>query len=176
MTDNGEIIHTADGINWDIFDFNEIYAGYYKRCYFTSILATENRIVVAGVNDDGSPVLIFSSLGSVWNDRVLNYTNDNGSTFFPTEVPNSIYYDIDHDLVFLAFDKGTLMKIPSCSHCNKLTQVSVENLTAISGNSKTLMIVGENNKSGLVIDIILLQSSIPRMKLVFLFSSLGLHS
>lgn len=144
VTDNGEIIHTADGINWDVFDFNEVYAGYYKHCSFTSILVTENRIVVAGVNDDGSPVLMFSTHGNVWTDRTLNYTDDHGNTCFPTKVPNSIYYDSDRDIFFLAFDKGAIMKIPSCQHCNKLAQVSAENFTAISGNSKTLMIAGEN--------------------------------
>lgn len=144
VTDEGEIIHTVDGINWDVFNFNEVYAGFYKPCSFTSILVTENRIAVTGVRNDGSPVLLFSTQGNVWTDRTLNYTDDQGSAYFPTDAPNNIYYDDERDLFFLVFDKGKLMKIPSCSHCNKLAQVANENLTGISGNSKTLMIVGEN--------------------------------
>jgi hypothetical protein len=144
VTDEGEIIHTIDGVNWDVFNFNEVYAGFYKPCSFTSILVTKNRIAVTGVRNDGSPVLLFSTQGNVWTDRTLNYTDDQGSAYFPTDAPNSIYYDIDLDLFFLVFNKGKLMKIPSCSHCNKLIQVSTENLAGISGNSKALMIVGEN--------------------------------
>lgn len=144
VTDEGEIIHTTDGVNWDVFNFNEVYAGFYKPCSFTSVLVTENRIAVAGVRNDGSPVLLFSTQGNVWTDRTLNYTDEQGSAYFPMDSPNSIYYDKDLDLFFLVFDKGKLMKIPSCSHCNKLAQVSTENLTAISGDSKTLMMVGEN--------------------------------
>ena len=144
VTDEGEIIHTVDGVNWDVFNFNEVYAGFYKPCKFTSVLVTENRIAVAGVRNDGSPVLLFSTQGNVWTDRTLNYTDDQGSAYFPTDSPNSIYYDKDLDLFFLVFDKGKLMKIPSCSHCNKLAQVSTANLTGISGNGKTLVMVGEN--------------------------------
>jgi len=143
-TDDGEIIHTTDGINWDVFDFNEVYAGFYKPCSFTSIIVTENRMAAAGMRNDGSPVLMFSSQGNVWTDRTLNYTDDQGNAHFPTEVPNNIYYDAERDLFFLAFNKGILMKIPSCSHCNKLVQVSAKNLQAISGNSNSLMIAGEN--------------------------------
>jgi hypothetical protein len=144
VTDEGEIIHTVDGVNWDVFNFNEVYAGFYKPCKFTSVLVTENRIAVAGVRNDGSPVLLFSTQGNVWTDRTLNYTDDQGSAYFPTDSPNSIYFDKDLDLFFLVFDKGKLMKIPSCSHCNKLAQVSTANLTGISGNGKTLVMVGEN--------------------------------
>jgi hypothetical protein len=144
VTDQGEIIHTTDGTNWDVFNFNEVYAGFYKPCSFSAILASDRQIAVAGVRDDGSPVLIFSNQGNVWSDRSLNYTDDQGVRVYPEDTPNGLFYDPERDLFFLACTNGKLMKIPSCSHCNKLAQVSTENFTGISGNDKTMMIVGEN--------------------------------
>lgn len=141
-TDAGEIIHTTDGVNWDVFDFNEVYAGYYKPCVFTKILVTEKQIAVAGVRDDGSPVLMFSNQGKVWSERTLNYIDEQGMQGYLTELPNDIFYDNSRDLFYLACDKGSVMQIPSCSHCNKLAQLSSENLSGISGDSNTLMIVG----------------------------------
>lgn len=142
VTNEGEIIHTTDGINWDVFDFNEVYAGYYKPCFFTKVLVTEKQIAVAGVRDDGSPVLMFSNQGKVWSERTLNYIDEQGMQGYLTELPNDIFYDNSRDLFYLACDKGSVMQIPSCSHCNKLAQLSSENLSGISGDSNTLMIVG----------------------------------
>ena len=143
-TNEGEIIHSKDGLNWDVFDFNEVYAGYYKPCQFTKILATDMQIAVAGVHEDGSPVLMFSSQGNVWSERILNYTDDQGMQSVLTDSLNDIIYDNQGDLFFLACNKGKVMKIPSCSHCNKLYQYSTENITGLSGLKNTLMIVGEN--------------------------------
>ncbi|MGB8490991.1 MAG: hypothetical protein WCE64_08025 [Bacteroidales bacterium] len=144
VTDEGEIIHSADAINWDITDFNKVYSGFYKPCYFTRVLVTANRIAVAGMNNDGSPVLMFSSQGGVWTERSLNYTDDQGMPGFLDDRPNDIFYDYQGDEFFLACNNGRLMKLPSCSQCNKLAVLSDENLTGIAGNNNTMIIVGEN--------------------------------
>jgi hypothetical protein len=143
-TDEGEIIHTTDGVHWDIFDFNQVYAGFYKPCSFTSILTTKNRIAVAGVRDDGYPVLMFSTKGNVWGDWILNYSDNQGIQGYLKDIPNGIFYDDPRDQFFLVCNKGKLMKISSCSHCNKFAELSAKNLAGISGYDNTLMIVGEN--------------------------------
>ena len=144
VTDEGEIIRTTDGINWDIFDFNQVYSGFYKPCFFTRILVTENRIAAVGVQNDGLPVLMFSNQGKVWTERRLNFTNDQGMTDVLTDRPNDIFYDSLHDQFVLVCDKGKLMKLPSCSQCNRQVKLSEENFTGISGNEDILVIVGEN--------------------------------
>lgn len=144
VTDDGEIIHTTDGISWTVFNFNDVYAGFYKPCSFSAILATDKQIAVAGTHDDGSPALMFSTQGNVWSDRTLNYTDDQGVPGFLEDTPNGIFYDSERDLFFLACTTGKLMKIPSCSHCNKLAQLPAGNLSAISGNNNALIIVGAN--------------------------------
>ena len=144
VTNQGEIIHTTDGINWDVLDFNKAYAGYYKPCHFTSILATPSSIAVAGIHDDGSPVLLFSNQGNVWSDRSLNYTNDNGTGGSLTDSPNNIYYQDTRDEFYLVCDNGKLMKIPTCSHCNKVFNLRVVNLFGISGTESDIVVAGDN--------------------------------
>jgi len=144
VTDQGEIIHSADGVNWTVFDFNKTYAGYYKSCHFTRVLVTENRIAVTGKYEDGTPALLFSAQGNVWTERVLNYTDDQGIASSLADIPSDLFYDSSEDQFVVCCSKGTLMTIPACSHCNKLFVCSTEDLSAISGNGKTVMIVGDH--------------------------------
>jgi hypothetical protein len=144
VTDEGEIIHSSDGISWDIFDFNEFYAGFYEPCHFTRVLVTDNHIALAGIRNDGSPVLMFSSGGKVWTERKLNYTDEQGMQGFLQESPCDIFYFPPEEQFFLVFGKGKLMELMPCPHCNDLAVIAEEDLTGISGNENTLMIVGDN--------------------------------
>lgn len=144
VTDEGEIIHSRDGINWDIIDFNKVYSGYYKSCFFTKVLATENRIVVTGIQIDGSPVLMFSNQGGVWTERQLYYTDDQGMKMFLNDSLNDVIYDETSDQFFLACNNGKLMQMPSCSQCNKLATVQNDDIEGIAILENTMMIVGKN--------------------------------
>ena len=144
VTNEGEIIHSVDGITWDITDFNKVYSGYYKPCRFTKVLVTENRVAIAGSNNDGSPALMFSNQGKVWTERPLNYTDEEGEKGFLTEIPYDIMYDELEDNFYIACSKGKLMQLPSCAQCNKLAAVSTADLVGISSNDNVMIIVGGN--------------------------------
>lgn len=144
VTDEGEIIRSLDGSKWEITDFNKVYAGYYKPCYFIAILVTENRIAVTGIRNDGSPVMMFSNKGGVWTERILNYTDDQGIKGYLSDIPKAISYYEQGDEYYIACSKGKLMKLPSCSQCNKLVELSEEDLEGISIIENNLMIVGGN--------------------------------
>jgi hypothetical protein len=144
VTDAGEIIHSRDGAQWDIIDFNKVYAGYYKSCSFTKVLVTENRIAVAGMQTDDSPVIMFSTQGGVWTERPLYYTDGEGIRMFLSDSPNDVIYDAASDLFFMACNNGKLMELPSCSQCNKLSSLQVEDIEGISILEDTMMIVGKN--------------------------------
>ena len=146
VTDEGEVIQTSDGFNWKIFNFNEVYSGYYKPCSFTCVSVTENTIAVTGKNQDNSPVLFFSTQGNVWSERNLDYTDNKGYPYYLQEIPNSIFYDFPEDRFLLVCNKGKLMSIPSCSQCNKLIELATsENLKGIASNLDGFIIVGEGN-------------------------------
>ena len=144
VTDEGEIIHSTDGVVWDIFDFNKHYSGYYKPCSFIKVVATKDQIAVVGRQNDGETILIFSTQGKVWTERNLNYTNDEGVVSYLTDTAYDLYYEKTMDQFILVCSKGMMMTIPSCSHCNKLYIISSVNLLGITGDDKTIMIVGEN--------------------------------
>jgi hypothetical protein len=144
VTDEGEIIHSVDGIKWDITDFNKVYSGYYKPCYFTKVLVTDNRIAVAGIRNDRSPVLMFSNQGNVWTERTLDYTDDQGIREMLEDLPYDMIYDDSGDLFYMVCSKGKVLQLPSCSHCNKLAVIATADLEGISSNDNIMMIVGEN--------------------------------
>jgi hypothetical protein len=145
VTDDGEIIRSTDGINWTTFNFNDVYYGYYKTCSFSKVLAMEDRISVIGQKSDGLPVLMFSSEGQVWTERTLNFTDENGVYGMLEDLANDLLYDYNEDQLLLVCNKGRMVSIPSCSHCNKLYVLSDENLNGMAGNENTLMVVGDND-------------------------------
>jgi hypothetical protein len=144
VTDRGEIIHSIDGKNWDILDFNKTYDGFYEKCNFKKVLVTPKQIALIGQNEDDSPALYFSSKGNVWTKRHLNYEED-GNYRAIKSIPTDIYYDSYNDQHLLLFTNGKVMGIPSCSHCNKLYDLSENTLHGISGNEHAIIIVGDNN-------------------------------
>jgi hypothetical protein len=144
VTDAGEIIRSKDGIQWTITDFNAQYAGYYKPCAFTRVLTTDDRIAITGKREDGAPVLFFSTQGNVWTERKLDYTDDDRQMSSPTEVLNDIYYYYPEDIYFLACDKGQMMQIPTCSHCNKLIPIGTDDLRCMAFNGNVLLFAGSN--------------------------------
>ena len=143
-TDQGEIIHSTDGTNWSVFDFNAFYTGYYPTCSFNKILVIKDRIALIGKTKDEKPILLFSNQGNVWTERTLNYTDDQGRSRLLEELANDLIYLASVDQFVLACDKGKMMIIPSCSHCNEVYNFGSENLTGIAFNEKTLMLVGSN--------------------------------
>ena len=145
LTDQGEIFHTSNEDDWTVFDFNEVYKGFYKPCSFKKVLVKSDQIAVIGINDKGSPVLFFSSKGKVWTQRPLIYTDQEGQYKNLEEIPNDIYYDYLKEQYILVGSKGILFTVPSCSHCHKKYEISDKNLYGISGNNEKVIIVGDEN-------------------------------
>jgi hypothetical protein len=143
ITDCGEIIRSYDGLNWEITDYNKKYSGYYESCIFRKALLTKDRIVIIGRHDDGSPAVLFSSLGNVWTERSLIYNDDQGMIRFLTNKPNDITYDTVHDQFILACDKGEIFGLPSCTKCNASVTVSNNDLYAIICRDDLLLSAGE---------------------------------
>jgi len=143
ITDRGEIIRSNDGFNWEIRDYNKEYSGYNKSCIFKKVIAAKNRIVIIGRHDDGSPAVLFSSLGNVWTERSLIYNDDHGMIQFLTNEPNDITYDLVHDQFILACDNGEIFSLPSCTKCNESFTISDRDLFAIICTDDLLLSAGE---------------------------------
>ncbi len=144
VTDYSEIIHSKDGINWKITDFNKEYSGYYKPCIFNKALLTDNRIVLIGKHNDGTPAVLFSTIGNVWTERLLNYTDDQGMPGMLQNIPNDITYDPVDDQFFLACEDGEILSLPSCTKCNVLSKVTGSDLNGIIYAGGLLLSVGDD--------------------------------
>jgi len=143
ITDSGEIIKSSDGLNWGISDYNKVYSGYNKYCRFDKVLATMNRIAIIGSHDDGSPAVLFSSLGNVWTERSLTYNDSHGMIRFLTNKPNDLTYDPVRDQFILACDNGEIFILPSCTKCNESLTISTDDLYCIILTENQLLSIGE---------------------------------
>ena len=142
ITDAGEIIKSSDGRTWEIQNYNTEYEGYNRFSKFSKVLAIENRIVIIGTHNDGTPSILFSSLGNVWTERVPIYYDDGGTARYLASKPNDVTYDMSEDQFIIACDNGELLSMPSCSKCNKYLKITKTNLNAITSANNSLIIAG----------------------------------
>ena len=143
VTDSGEIIRSYDGLNWEISDYNKEYSGYNKSCIFNKAFLTKNRIFIIGTHDDGTPAVLFSSLGNVWTERSLTYNDDHGMPRILSNKPNDLAYDQAGDQLFLACDNGEILSLPSCTKCNESVTISTNDIYGIILTENLLLSVGE---------------------------------
>jgi hypothetical protein len=143
VTDKGEILKSSDGLHWNIQDYNREYAGYNARIHFKKILATQHSIAIIGTHDDGSPSILFSSMGNVWAEREPIYKNEQGVVTCLTNKPNGITYDPERDQFILACDHGEMLTLPPCSKCNKFEKISETDFSALIYHDNCLWIVGD---------------------------------
>ena len=144
VTDIGEIIKSSNGTNWEVKDYNKEYAGYNEPAKFKKIIATKSSIVIIGTHDDGSPSILFSTLGNVWSERIPFYHDEHGMINYLTKKPNGITYDPLMDEFILACDNGELFSLPSCSKCNKFIKISDINFNTVIYVDDCLVIAGDN--------------------------------
>ncbi|MBN2012108.1 hypothetical protein JW960_22455 [candidate division KSB1 bacterium] len=143
ITDAGEIIKSADAVHWEIKDYNQDYAGFNKRANFRKILASQNAIVITGTYDDGSPAILYSSLGHVWAERLSVYRDYDRVMRALEAIPRGIAYDMDQNQFILACDDGGVFTLPSCTKCNTYTKIANHALNAILYVDHSVISVGE---------------------------------
>ena len=143
ISDKGEILKSVDGMNWQVTDYNKVYKGYNKYCNFRKITASKSSIAIIGTYEDGSPSVIFSSLGNVWTERLLIYDDEKGITRYLESKPNDVTYDQDRDQFILACDNGELFSLPGCTKCNTYAKISSLDLYAIIYGGNYLVVTGD---------------------------------
>lgn len=140
VTDAGEIAHRAGAAGWVVFDFNTQYAGYYPSMDFRAVAAGGGSVMVAGHRPDGTPAAFTSARGTVWSERLLDYT-DQGIPFNFSGTVTALSYDAPQDRFYLLGSGGAQLALPGCSHCNSLTRYPVDTLFArIPGASASLLL------------------------------------
>lgn len=142
VTDAGEILRDS-GSGWTVLDFNAQYAGYYPPMDFRAVAAGGGSVMVAGVGPDGKPAVFTSARGTVWSERILDYT-ELGQSFVFSAVPVNLSYDAVQDRFYLLGGGGLQLALPGCSHCNSLMHYPADRLWArIPGPSGSLLLGGD---------------------------------
>jgi hypothetical protein len=144
VTNKGEIIRSSNGYDWEIFDYNKGYEGYYKSCSFRKVLAEGRQIVVVGIHDDQSPVVLFSSLGKAWSERGVNFSYDIDSEHNVVCLPNDICYDSTEDQYLIACDHGLILFLPDCQKCNRSVRLADTDIHAVRCEGDLVLLAGRN--------------------------------
>ena len=141
VTDAGEIAHRKGTSGWTVFDFNAQYAGYYPSMDFRAVAAGGGSVMVAGISPDGKPAAFTSTRGTVWSERLLDYSEQGLPLNFNGTV-TALSYDAPQDRFYLLGSGGAQLALPGCSHCNSLTRYPVDTLLARIPGASTSLLLG----------------------------------
>ena len=107
---------------------------------FRAVAAGGGSVMVAGIGPDDAPAAFTSARGTVWSERLLDYTEQGLPCTFKGTV-TALSYDDAQDRFYLLGSGGAQLALPGCSHCNSLTRYPAETLFArIAGSTKNLLL------------------------------------
>lgn len=141
ITDAGEILRSEDGTEWTVQDFNATYQGYYSSVDFRCIAVSEAEVMVAGITSDGGTAVFTSTMGEVWSPRPLNYKQE-GKIYEFTGTPYGLVWNPWEECFDMLCDAGTVLSLPSCSHCNRVKQFRANELFALAFNGDRALLLG----------------------------------
>lgn len=105
--------------NWECFDFNKEYQGYYPSCRFTAVAWTKSGFLAAGLTE-GLPVLYSSLAGGVWQLENLTAMTPEGP-LSPTQPIYAICPDMVSGQTLLLGGKGQVITLTGCPKCVKIS-------------------------------------------------------
>lgn len=138
ITDQGEILITADGISWESFNYNEYYQQSLSLC---GIEVLDGMFWAYGTRPDGTSAIILSMEGGVWLERSLVLEGQ-------AQEADLSHLEIgglcsDGDQAIAALSDGRALTMPSCAVCNKLTKVTDWQPRAIAYGGGKLLFAGD---------------------------------
>ena len=114
-------VQSAKDVDWQRYDFNQEYRGYYPECCFTTVAWTGNGFLAVGQEVETHRTVAYSSLrGGVWNPENLVAQTPEGP-----RIPREPVYHICQDKVsgqtFLLGGKGQVITLNGCPKCVKIS-------------------------------------------------------
>lgn len=130
----GRLYIRSDG-EWQFYDFNSAYSGYYLPCRFTALASCGGLFHAAGTDDNGSPHLFSSISGDVWEERPLSARDPMGNLIRTVGSVIGIIGYVEQRQLFLVTDAGQLTVLPECPKCMRVHALVGHPLTArLSGS------------------------------------------
>lgn len=109
--------------DWELYDFNKAYQGYYPACTFTALARAGGMFHLAGVDEHSCIHVFVSLLGGVWEEKNLVAQQP---MMGPIRVKGEvlrILYDDDSNQTFLLCRNGQLATLPDCPKCVRIMQL-----------------------------------------------------
>lgn len=119
----GKLYVWRDG-RWDLYDFNNSYAGYYPACCFTALAAAGGLFYAAGIDRDGAPHLFSSISGSVWEEHSLAARTPFGGQMRARGRIVSILYAENARQILLVTYEGQVVTLPDCPKCVQIRNIA----------------------------------------------------
>ena len=124
LTGDGRLWLKKEAGEWEEYEFNKMYEGYYPYCRFNNIGYCESGFLAAGLSEDASPLLFRSLLGQVWEQvdlfgksAVLGYIKATGRI-------NKILYDDHSNQILLLCANGDIITLPNCPKCARIKKIT----------------------------------------------------
>lgn len=136
-TDRGELAVTTDGSHWTVLDYNEYYA---KQVRFTGIIQDGTMFWAYGTEADGTAMVVMSTMGSVWTERVLEVYDQNQVIDGGEKPIADMAFDGQQEIA--VFGTETALILPECIQCNLLETVSELPVSAVACNGETVLFAG----------------------------------
>lgn len=108
---------------WERYDFNRFYEGYYPACNFTAIAYTGDVFYISGVDDSARPHVFTSLMGNVWEEENLTMLHPLYGQVHTSGKILRILYDSTSEQIFLICQNGQLVTLPDCPKCVRIQQV-----------------------------------------------------
>lgn len=124
LMDNGALYRreTPDD-TWALYDFNQLYEGYYPHCRMTA-LAYTGSFWLGAVTDDGRPILFSSLMGGVWTERNMVMDSPEIGFVMPEGRILRILWDATHRQMHLVMSSGQLITLPDCAKCVRIRTIA----------------------------------------------------
>ena len=115
---------------WEQFDFNKEYQGYYPPCSFTAVAWTEGGFLAAGMETESArsrPAAYSSLRGSVWQPENLKALTADG-VLTPTEPILVFCPDKSSGQIFLLGGRGQVITLTGCPNCVKISHFTDQDI------------------------------------------------
>lgn len=143
VTAESDVYFSADGMNWDQYNFNEFYHGLYPTYVFTKAVGAGGTVFVLGYHEESpnTPVIMYTEMGEVWMSKELSAVN--GEPLDPARdmLVNDICFNADQ--IVGAMNGGRILNITSCVVCNEEKDLEVQNdLWATAATQDGILVCG----------------------------------
>ncbi|MDF2539596.1 MAG: putative phage shock protein [Herbinix sp.] len=138
VSNTGEVMYSKDGETWSYLDYNVLYK---DNVNLGHLVYADGLFYASGSHADGSPIVLKTLLGGVWSERAIHMIEGKPQDISKLKVHGMAW---DGQQLIAACNDGQMLVLPDCVKCNKLMNVTTEELTDVVYHGGRIAMVGDN--------------------------------